>query len=161
MIKLDWTIPAVAFTLSGILLIWVRSRLPFFKPKKSKKKLNEHDEKLLQSIYNKLILLQEEEKVFLSKSIKVADLASRLNQNEKTISRSINKYSNGNFNTFINSFRVQYSKELLQSGRLNHYTIEAIAEECGFANKVSFYNAFKSDTGMSPKQFRALKHPET
>ena len=161
MIKVDWTIPAVAFTLSGILLIWVRSKLPFFKSKKSKKKANEHDEKLLQSIYNKLILLQEEEKVFLSKSIKVADLASRLNQNEKTISRSINMYSNGNFNTFINSFRVQYSKELLQSGRLNHYTIEAIAEECGFANKVSFYNAFKSDTGMSPKQFRALKHPQT
>ncbi len=161
MIKVDWTIPAVAFTLSGILLIWVRSKLPFFKNKKSKKKQSEYDEQLLQSIYTQLIQLQEEEQVFLSKSIKVADLASRLNQNEKTISRSINMYSNGNFNTFINSFRVQYSKELLQSGRLNHYTIEAIAEECGFANKVSFYNAFKSDTGMSPKQFRSLKHPQT
>lgn len=160
MIKLDWTIPAVALTLSGIILIWVRSKLSFFKSKKPKKNLNDHDEKLLQSTYNKLITLVEEEKIFLSKNIKVADLASHLNQNEKVVSRAINKYSNGNFNTFINSFRVQHSKDLLQSGKLDHYTIEAIAEECGFANKVSFYNAFKSDTGMSPKQFRALKHPK-
>ncbi|MEP1093553.1 MAG: AraC family transcriptional regulator [Cyclobacteriaceae bacterium] len=156
---MDWTVPAVAFTLSGILLIWVRSKFPFVKFKKSKDQNDQQLDKVLQSTYNKLVLLLEEDQIFLNKSIKVADLASKLNQKEKTISRAINKHSNRNFNTFINSFRVQYSKELLESGRLDHYTIEAIAEECGFANKVSFYNAFKSDTGMSPKQFRALKHP--
>jgi len=159
MITLDWTVPAVAFTLSGILLIWVRSKFPFVNFKNSKIQHDQQFDKVLQSTYNKLVLLLEEDQVFLNKNIKVADLASRLNQKEKTISRAINKHSNGNFNTFINSFRVQYSKEILESGRLDHYTIEAIAEECGFANKVSFYNAFKSDTGMSPKQFRAVKHP--
>lgn len=160
MITLDWTIPTVAFTLSGILLIWVRSKFPFVKFKKTKKQNNHHDDKVLQSTFNKLVTLLEEEEIFLNKSIKVADLADRVNQKEKTVSRAVNLHSNGNFNTFINSFRVQYSKDLFESGRLDHYTIEAIAEECGFANKVSFYNAFKSDTGMSPKQFRALKHSE-
>ncbi|MEP5613039.1 MAG: AraC family transcriptional regulator [Cyclobacteriaceae bacterium] len=157
---MDWTIPAVAFTLSGILLIWVRSKFPFGKFKKSEKQKNDHDQTLLQTTFNKLILLLEEEQIFLNKSLKVSDIASRLNQKEKIVSRAVNQHSGVNFNTFINSFRVNYSKELLESGRLDHYTIEAIAEECGFANKVSFYNAFKSDTGMSPKQFRALKHPD-
>ena len=158
MIKLDWTIPAIAFTLSGILLIWVRAKFPFLRLRKTKNQSNPHDEKLLEMTYEKLIALVKEEEIFLNKNIKVADLASRVNQKEKVISRAINKHSESNFNTFINSFRVQYSKELFESGRLDHYTIEAIAEECGFANKVSFYNAFKGDTGMSPKQFRALKH---
>ena len=158
MIKLDWTIPAIALTLSGILLIWVRSKLSALKSKKKQSNREDHDEKLLRSVYHKIVRLFEEEKVFLNKHIKVVDIASQLNQNEKTISRAINRYSNGNFNTFINSFRVQYSKDLLQSGKLDHYTIEAIAEESGFANKVSFYNAFKSVTGMSPKQFRGSKH---
>ena len=159
MIKLDWTIPAIALTLSGVLLIWIRSKFPFIRSKnQDKQPSNNHDEKLLKSVFEKLIEYVEEEKVYLNKSIKVADLADALKHSEKTVSRSINTHSNGNFNSFINSFRVRHSKELLISGRLDHYTIEAIAEESGFANKVSFYNAFKSDTGMSPKQFRALKH---
>ncbi|MEQ9403059.1 MAG: AraC family transcriptional regulator [Cyclobacteriaceae bacterium] len=157
---MDWTLPAVAFTISGIFLIWVRSKFNLLKGKKKQSGTNSnHDEKLLQSIYNRVILLLEEDKIFLNKQIKVSDLAAEINQNEKMVSRAINKYSNGNFNAFINSFRVEYSKELMTSGRLDHYTIEAIAEESGFANKVSFYNAFKSDTGMSPKQFRASKQP--
>ena len=161
MIKLDWTIPAIAFTISGIFLIWVRSKLPFFKSKKSTKETSSHDEKLLIMVYEKLVILLEDEKIYLNKNIKVSDLAAELNQNEKMISRAINKYSNGNFNMFVNSFRVAHSKEILVSGKFDHYTIEAIAEESGFANKVSFYNAFKSDTGMSPKQFRALKQPNS
>lgn len=159
MIKLDWTIPAIALTISGFLLIWFRSKVNFFGNRNEEKPEPSHDEELLRSIYNKLIHLLEDEEVFLNKNIKVSDFATRLNQSEKTISRAINKHSNSNFNSFINSFRVEYSKELLLSGRLDHYTIEAIAEESGFANKVTFYNAFKSDTGMSPKQFREAKQP--
>jgi AraC-like DNA-binding protein len=154
MIKLDWTIPATVFTLSGIVLIWVRSKLSSLTSKKKKENKDDHDERLLQTIYNKSIQLLEEEQIFLNKSLRVIDMADRFNHSEKIVSRAINKYSNGNFNTFINKYRVEHSKVLLLSGRLDYYTIEAIAEESGFANKVSFYSAFKSVTGMSPKEFR-------
>ena len=87
-------------------------------------------------------------------------LARELSVNERLVSRAINRFSNGNFNKFINSFRIAHSKELLTGGKFDHYTIEAIADECGFSNKVSFYNSFKSETGMSPKKFRASKQSD-
>ena len=125
------------------------------KPMKESKE--EVDEEELRLIFNKTIELITNDKYFLNKNLKLSNLAQELSYNERLVSRSINKFSNGNFNKFINSFRIEYSKELLTGGNYDHYTIEAIADECGFSNKVSFYNAFKCETGMSPTQFRSLK----
>ncbi len=144
---------AIGLTLLGIALIWYTK----YRPKVGKEVNVVDDEEDLRVIYNKTIDLISNEKYYLNKSLKLSDLAAELSYNERQVSRSINRFSNGNFNKFINSFRIEYSKELLTGGQFDHYTIEAIAEECGFSNKVSFYNAFKSDTGMSPTQFRALK----
>lgn len=144
---------AIGLTLLGIALIWYMK----YRPKAGVDVKVVDDEEDLKVIYNKTIDLISNEKYYLNKSLKLSDLAAELSYNERQVSRSINRFSNGNFNKFINSFRIEHSKELLTGGQFDHYTIEAIAEECGFSNKVSFYNAFKSDTGMSPTQFRALK----
>ena len=160
MIRVDWAFSAIAFTLSGILLIWIRSRLKFWKPKTERKSPNAYDESVQKNTYHKVLDLLREEAFYLNKNIKVADLAARLGLNEKLVSRAINKYGNGNFNAFINSFRIDHAKKLLSDGQHHHYTIEAIAEESGFSNKVSFYNAFKSDTGMSPKEYKEKQHPK-
>ena len=145
---------AIGLTLLGIALIWYTK----YRPLKSAEIDESNDEAELMSIFNKTIELVNTEKYYLNKSVKLSDLAKKLSYNERLVSRAINKYGSGNFNKFINSFRIEYSKELLTGGKFDHYTIEAIAEECGFSNKVSFYNAFKSETGMSPTQFRAIKH---
>lgn len=144
---------AIGLTLLGIALIWYTK----YRPKTAVVDRDELDEEQLREVYNKTITLINEEKYFLNKSLKLSDLANELSCNERLVSRAINKHSSGNFNKFINSFRIEYSKDLLIGGKFDHYTIEAIADECGFSNKVSFYNAFKSDTGMSPTEFRAVK----
>lgn len=152
-LKVNWIMIAIGLTLIGVALIWYTK----YRPKKSLEDHDDSDEEELNEIFNKTIDLITTEKYFLNKSLKLSDLAGQLSYNERQVSRSINKFSNGNFNKFINSFRIEHSKELLIGGRFDHYTIEAIADECGFSNKVSFYNAFKSETGMSPTQFRAVK----
>ena len=119
------------------------------------------EEKELKVIYGKTIDRLNEEKLFLSKSLRLSDLASELGSNERLVSKAINQYGAGNFNKFINAFRVEHSKELLIGGKFDHYTIEAIAEESGFSNKVSFYNAFKSHVGMSPSEFKKSKQVNT
>lgn len=144
---------ALGLTVIGITLIWFAK----YRPKHQKENRGGADESELRDAYNKTIDLITKEKYYLNKSVKLTDLANELTYNERIVSRAINRFSNGNFNKFINSFRIEHSKELLTGGKFDHYTIEAIAEECGFSNKVSFYNAFKSETGMSPTQFRALK----
>ncbi|MEP1118751.1 MAG: AraC family transcriptional regulator [Ekhidna sp.] len=152
MLDVNWTMIAISLTLIGIVLIWYVKR-----PKKASSGKVDIDEEELGMVYNRTIELINERKFYLNKSLKLSDLASELSYNERILSRSINKFSNGNFNKFINSFRIEYSKDLLTGGKFDHYTIEAIADESGFSNKVSFYNAFKSETGMSPTQYRASK----
>ena len=93
----------------------------------------------------------------LNKNLKLSDLAAEIGHNERMVSKAINKFGSGNFNKFINTFRVDHSKNLLIGGEYDHYTIEAIAEESGFSNKVSFYNSFKSHVGMSPSEFKKTK----
>lgn len=156
MLGVDWTISAIVFTISGAVLIWWRSKMVQEKGN-TPTAVPKYDEEVVKKVFNKVVELFNEEKFFLNKNLKVADIATHLSQNEKIVSRAINQYGNGNFNAFVNSFRVGYAKELLVGGRHDHYTIEAIALECGFSNKVSFYNAFKNDMGMSPKEFKALK----
>ncbi len=152
-LKVNWTMIAIGLTLVGIALIWYTK----YRSNKSVDNNEDNEEEELNEIFNRTIELITSQKYFLNKSLKLSDLASELSYNERQLSRSINKFSNGNFNKFINSFRIEHSKELLTGGKFDHYTIEAIADECGFSNKVSFYNAFKSETGMSPTQFRAVK----
>ena len=157
MAQVNWIIPAIAITVFSILLMWFRSRILSLSPKRGRNESIDHEEKILKEVFEKAMLLLGEEKYFLNKNIKVSDMAAKLSFNEKLLSRAINKHGNGNFNKLINTFRINHSKELFNSGKYDHYTIEAIAEDSGFSNKVSFYNAFKSNTGMSPKQFKALK----
>jgi AraC-like DNA-binding protein len=71
------------------------------------------------------------------------------------ISKSINHYRGMNFIDFINQKRIQYCVQKLDSGHWKNYTLEAIAQECGFSNRNSFTNAFKKFKGMSPSQYKA------
>ncbi|MEO9482152.1 MAG: AraC family transcriptional regulator [Ekhidna sp.] len=144
---------AIGLTLLGIALMLYAKRHP--QSRDEDKVIDDEDELTL--IFNKTIELVNAEKYYLNKNLKLSDLAQELASNERMVSRAINRFGSGNFNKFINAFRIEHSKELLIGGKFDHYTIEAIAEECGFSNKVSFYNAFKSETGMSPTQYRAVE----
>jgi len=145
---------ALGLSALSVLLIWFYKK-PVVREHKVSYKLNEEEE--LKKIYHETIELLNEKKYFLNKSVKLSDLASEIGYNERLVSKAINTFGSGNFNKFLNAFRVDYSKDLLTGGEFDHYTIEAIAEESGFSNKVSFYNAFKSHVGMSPVEYKKAK----
>ena len=143
---------ALGLSALSVLLIWLYKR-----PVGVTIEDSTLDEEELKKIYNKTIDLLNDKKYFLNKNVKLSDLAAEIGHNERMVSKAINKFGSGNFNKFINTFRVDYSKNLLIGGDFDHYTIEAIAEEAGFSNKVSFYNSFKSHVGMSPSEFKKSK----
>jgi len=151
----NWTAPALGIALLWIVFTWIKaSRKRSIKKEKSDAGI---DEELLQQIFDRASDALIFDKLYLKKNIRIADLADHIAQNEKLVSRAINRHTKVNFNTYINNFRVEYSKELISSGKFDHYTIEAIAEESGFSNKVSFYQAFKGNIGISPSEFKAQK----
>jgi AraC-like DNA-binding protein len=92
--------------------------------------------------------------VLCNEKLNLEFLSKKLNTNQKYISHIINDHFKSNFNNYINDKRVKYACELFTQKKYQNYTIEAIAKEVGFKNKVTFNNAFKKNTGITPSEFR-------
>lgn len=54
---------------------------------------------------------------------------------------------------YINTLRINYAKELLESG---YYTVEETAEMSGFENTKYFSTIFKQFTGYSPSKYKGV-----
>jgi YesN/AraC family two-component response regulator len=96
----------------------------------------------------------EKEKEFLSQNISLNKLAKKLKTNPKYLSYLINSTMKKNFPTYLNDLRIDYLVVELQINKeLKKYTIEAIGENIGYKNSVSFSSAFKNKTGLTPSYF--------
>ena len=98
----------------------------------------------------------KEHKPFLNQSLTLSNLAERTGLSERIISQTINTHWNQNFFSFINSYRIEETKNLLISLPQNATTMEGIAFDAGFNSRSVFYEAFKRHTGMTPKEYRRL-----
>lgn len=117
---------------------------------------SEADQKMLMQLRT----LFDEKEVFLDKDMSVDVLASMLGTTKSNISHLINDSFHCNFPTFLNNYRVNKAISLFNK-YIDVYTIEALAEECGFNNRQVFHSAFKKRVGMPPSKFRDLiKHKQ-
>ena len=64
----------------------------------------------------------------------------------------INDNLHKNFTDYINEYRIEEAKQLIQDNSL--YTIEAIGNQSGFNSKSAFYKAFKKITNTTPAKFK-------
>lgn len=116
----------------------------------SKPILNPDQQKAL---WKELNQLMSDEKVFLNSSIKLSDLAARLNTNTSYLSKVINELSGENFCNYLNNLRVSEARKLLADPANQHITIEGIAQMVGFNSKSAFNTAFKKYTSQTPSEF--------
>ena len=105
-------------------------------------------------IFDKLMDLLENEKIFQDPELSIKDVAEKIKTNEKYVSQAISTYANMNYNNFINFYRVNRAKVLF--GEMEFANINEIMYACGFNSRTTFYNAFKKFTGLSPKQFKEM-----
>lgn len=108
----------------------------------------------LEKIFEKVRLYVEQEEAYKNPQLRLLELSKEIGFSEKQISQSVNECAKENISSFINRYRIRLAEKLLIDNKYNHYTIDAIAEECGFSNKVSFYKAFKKIHQLSPKEFK-------
>lgn len=118
------------------------------------KKNENHDFTTDDTLFAKITKLINEEKLFAKTDLVVEDFARKLNTNIKYVSAAIKEQTDMNFNTFINTYRIEEAKQLLKADESKYWSIDAIAENCGFNNPTSFYQAFKKNTGMTPTAFK-------
>lgn len=97
--------------------------------------------------------LMSEEKLYLDKDISVGKISELLGTNRTYLSNAVNRTYNVNFATYINNLRIKEAVHLISTGELKHLSIEGIAERCGFSNRISFNNAFRKFTGVTPSFF--------
>ena len=84
----------------------------------------------------------------------IADMAK---SNTKYVSFAINKTYNKNFRTYINEKRIMEACRMLtDEEHYGHMTIQAIYEEVGYTNAVSFNRTFKKINGMTPAMYKKL-----
>lgn len=104
--------------------------------------------------YSKINSLIIDNKLYLDPQLSLKLLSKKLNLSQGYIYQLINKNSNLNFNDYINTYRVNEAKIMLNNIEYKNYTILAIGLESGFNSKSSFYTAFKKFTGKTPIEYK-------
>lgn len=97
--------------------------------------------------------LMEHEKPYLNPELNLSDLANLANLTRAQLSEIINSGFNQNFNDFVNGYRVEAFKDMLQEDKHKQLSILGIAYECGFNSKATFNRVFKKLTNSSPSEF--------
>ena len=103
-------------------------------------------------IYKGILYQLEIRQVFLDTSLSLKKLSELLETNQTYLSNVVNKYFGCNLKELVNSYRVEYAKELLDSGRC---TLNDLPCSCGFASKSAFYSAFSRIVGISPLSYQS------
>ncbi|MFT5779555.1 MAG: AraC-like DNA-binding protein [Crocinitomicaceae bacterium] len=95
----------------------------------------------------------KERKPYLVPDLNLNTLSKMMGISERQLSVAINKSTDQNFYTYINSFRVEEVEFMLKNNHSEKFSIAGIGEAAGFKSKSSFYTNFKKTTGLSPVQF--------
>jgi len=99
-----------------------------------------------------------EEKPFLDAQLRIADLARQLDMPVHHLSQTINRCAGESFSDFINRYRVNEAKTLLEEGEK---PVSAITFDDGFNSQSACYRHFKNFTGQTPKQYQRGLSPRS
>ncbi|WP_411895585.1 helix-turn-helix domain-containing protein [Winogradskyella sp. A2] len=105
----------------------------------------------------KVTRLMEIEKAYLNSDLNLSDLAKMAHMSRAQLSETINSGFNKNFNDFVNEYRVNAFKDMLNNDKHKQLSLIGIAEECGFNSKATFNRVFKKITNSSPTEYLKSK----
>lgn len=106
-----------------------------------------------EAIKSKLLEHFSNEKPYMNPDLSMQMLSDAIKVPKHQITEVLNTDIGRNFFQFVNEYRVEAVKRLLE--QKNHpWSIEAIGYECGFNSKSTFFSVFKTFTGKTPFQYR-------
>lgn len=115
---------------------------------------DEEDARLV-NLYDMILNKLEHDKPYLDSGFNITMLCESLNRSERYVSLAINKIGKTNFNRLVVRYRINEARRLItvygSSVMLND-----IADQSGFANRISFYRSFKDETGLSPTEYLTM-----
>ena len=105
------------------------------------------------AINERLLSYMQEQKPYLENQLSLRSLAKELEVNANYLSQVINEKHGKNFFEFINSYRVNELKQMMNDPTNRQFTLLSMAFDCGFNSKTTFNTAFKRITGLTPSQY--------
>ena len=111
-------------------------------------------DKQAEKYLEKLIHTMETDKPYLDRDLSIHELSVMTDIPRHHITQVLNEKHGKNFFTFINEYRVKEVISRFNDPANNNFTILAIAYDSGFNSKTTFNSIFKSQTGLTPSEFR-------
>lgn len=86
-----------------------------------------------------------------SEPLTLEDIAAEFFVSKSYLNRHFKAYTNSTMYAYIMALRLTHARRMLREGIP---AVEA-GRECGFSDYSTFYKAFKTQTGLSPQQFKS------
>jgi len=109
-----------------------------------------------EQLHKKLSEFMRINKPYLNSELSLTKLGESFGVHSNYLSQVINDRENKNFYDYINEFRIEEFKRLVNEPGKEKYTILALAYECGFNSKSAFNNCFKKLTKQTPSEYMKL-----
>lgn len=113
----------------------------------------DNEELAINDLNEKLIKYMLEEKPHLNPELTLPELATNLEFSRNQLSGIINQVHKKNFYEFVNEYRVDEVKRLMNDPANKHLKMISLAYDAGFNSKASFYRIFKQLTKMTPSEY--------
>lgn len=108
----------------------------------------------------RILHLLNVEKVYIDPELTMQSFALKTGIPLYHISQVVNLKLGVNYNTLINTRRINHAKAILADKLSMNKTVLEIAFESGFNSKTTFNNLFRAETGLTPTEFRRRAEKE-
>lgn len=156
------TLLLLYFLASKLILLYKKLISKIYKLTMSQTQEEKQDEKYkytkvgeqeCQQVCTRLYAYMDTGKPYIHPDLKLADLARELHTSTHTLSYIFNQHLNKTYYDFINEYRINEFKRLINDSDVARYTLSALAEQCGFSSRASFFRSFKKLTGITPNEY--------
>jgi AraC-like DNA-binding protein len=113
--------------------------------------IQENEKRLL---LEKLQQHMQTRRPYLESELSLENLSTQIAVKPKLLSQVINELMQQNFFEFINHYRIDEAKRLLNNPKDRKITVLEVMYQVGFNSKSSFNTLFKKETGITPSEFK-------
>ena len=138
-------------SIGGIKQMNIENRLEI---KKEGASFEEKTDSGLTKMFSEIEKIMLSKKLYLNPKLNLKGFSIEVNLSQRQVSQAINSVGLKNFYAYVNDYRIEEAKRLLNDKELiEKFSISTIAAEVGYNSRASFYKNFNTYTNQSPTEY--------